>query len=395
MDIDLTTQGGMTPVAELERLRRAGPIVWSEALNGWLVTSYDGVKQVLSDARSFTNEGTPVAQSFAPEAMLVTDSPLHHKIRAVWARPTAMSAAVAMETAMTKAADRLLLEAGERLRVGEVVDLVPLFESFTSEVITLLMDIPRDRGADFQRWNRTISDASLGSLEKSGAGDAGQAAKAEVYSFLGAEVTNRRKRLAAGEQPGDMISLMVAAEGHNGITQSIALDNLVNLFLGALDTTVRWLGNSVVTLQNVPGVQAQVRQDRTLLPKAIEEVMRMDTVIQLTQRIVCADGVVVGGQALAAGENVYALPGAANRDPAAFSDPHRFDLARKAKLHMGFGFGMHQCLGMNIARQEALTWVGRMFDLLPAFNIVTCRYGPTWSLWGPQELRVIVADVRV
>ena len=61
MDIDLTTQGGMTPVAELERLRRAGPIVWSEALNGWLVTSYDGVKQVLSDARSFTNEGTPVA----------------------------------------------------------------------------------------------------------------------------------------------------------------------------------------------------------------------------------------------------------------------------------------------------------------------------------------------
>lgn len=391
MDIDLTVRSGAGPSAEHERLRAQGGAVWSDALNGWLITSYDGVKQVLSDARSFTNEGTPVARSFAPEAMLVTDSPLHHKIRAVWAKATALPAASGMADPMQTMADDLLLHAAARLNAGETLDLVPLFEHFTSEVITLLMDIPRDRSGDFQRWNRTISDAALGTLEKSGTGDAGQVARAEVYAFLAEEAEKRRARFAAGEQPGDMIALIVAAEGVGDITPSIALDNLVNLFLGALDTTVRWLGNCVVALHRLPDVAAQVRADRALLPRAIEEVMRLDTVIQLTQRIVRADGLVVDGQALQAGQNIYALPGAANRDPAVFANPHGFDLMRRAKLHMGFGFGMHQCLGMNIARQEAVTFIGRMLDLLPALEIAQCHYGPTWSLWGPQVLMVQAA----
>ena len=368
-------------------------MIWSDALNGWLISSYDDVKTVLSDATAFANEGTPVAESFAPEAMLVTDSPLHHKIRAVWARPTSLSAAARMDEPMQRIADALLIPAARRLEAGENLDLVPLLESFTSEVITVLMDIPRDHRGDFQRWNRMISDSALLALEKDAPDNAGQIAKREVYAFLEAEAANRRARLRAGDEPDDLVSLMVAAEGRNGITASIALDNLVNLFLGALDTTVRWLGNIVVTLARHPATREQVRTDRSLLPQAAEEVMRLETVIQLSQRIVRGDGVALRGQALRAGQNVYVLPGAANRDPAVFAEPNRFDIHRKGKLHMGFGFGIHQCLGMNIARQEAVVFIGRMFDLLPDLDIADCRYGPTWSLWGPQAL-VVKASSR-
>ena len=393
MDLDLTTTHAAAPSSEHERVRAAGPVVWSDALNGWLISSYDDVKTVLSDANAFANEGTPVAESFAPEAMLVTDSPLHHKIRAVWARPTSLSAAARMDEPMQRIADALLIPAARRLEAGESLDLVPLFESFTSEVITVLMDIPRDHRGDFQRWNRMISDSALLALEKDAPDNAGQIAKREVYAFLEAEAANRRARLRAGDEPDDLVSLMVAAEGRNGITASIALDNLVNLFLGALDTTVRWLGNIVVTLARHPATREQVRTDRSLLPQAAEEVMRLETVIQLSQRIVRGDGVALRGQALRAGQNVYVLPGAANRDPAVFAEPNRFDIHRKGKLHMGFGFGIHQCLGMNIARQEAVVFIGRMFDLLPDLDIADCRYGPTWSLWGPQAL-VVKASSR-
>ena len=90
MDIDLSIRNETSPSSEHERLRAAGPVVWSEALAGWLVSSYDDVKEILSDSNNFSNEGTSVADTFAPEAMLVTDGSLHHKIRAVWAKKAAL-----------------------------------------------------------------------------------------------------------------------------------------------------------------------------------------------------------------------------------------------------------------------------------------------------------------
>lgn len=388
MILDLTTTHGATPWSRLEHVCAAGPIVWCTSLDGWLVSSYEGVKKVLSDKAAFSNEGTPVSQSFAAEAMLVNDGPLHNVIRSVWAKPTAMAAAANMTDRMQHIFDMLLDPLAVELGDGKNVDLVKVFEDFTSEVITILMDIPRDRRDDFQRWNRMISDSALLALEKDDPGNAGQIAKQEVYAFLFAEMVNRQHRLAEGEEPEDLISLMVAAQGQGGITQSVVLDNLVNLFLGALDTTARWLGNIIVTLVRHPDVRSQIQLDRSLLPQALEEVMRLETVIQLTQRIVRGDSVEIHGQPLKSGQNVYVLPGAANRDWMAFDDPHRFDIHRKRKLHMGFGFGIHQCLGMNIARQEAQVAIGRLLDLLPELEIIECRYGPTLSLWGPQALVV-------
>lgn len=388
MILDLTTTDGATPWSRLEDVCAAGPIVWCTSLDGWLVSSYEGVRKVLSDKAAFSNEGTPVSQSFAPEAMLVNDGPLHNVIRSVWAKPTAMTAAANMADQMQQMFDILLPPMIAEIRDGKTIDLVKVFEDFTSEVITMLMDIPRDRRDEFQRWNRLISDSALLALEKDDPGHSGQIAKQEVYAFLFAEMVNRQHRLARGEKPEDLISLMAAAQGQGGITESVVLDNLVNLFLGALDTTVKWLGNIVVTLVRHSDVQSQIRLDRSLLPQALEEVMRLETVIQLSQRIVRADGAEIHGQALKSGDNVYVLPGAANRDCMAFDEPHRFDIHRKRKMHMGFGFGIHQCLGMNIARQEAQVAIGRLLDLLPELEVVECRYGPTLSLWGPQALVV-------
>lgn len=388
-DIDLTIrpEAGVPP-AEHEQARARGAVNWSDTLNGWVVSAYDDVKKVLSDSANFSNENTPIAQAFAPEAMLVNDTPLHHKIRAVWAKPASVSAVASKADAIQEIVDGLLVPVASRLRQGETVDLVRVFEAFTGEVITALMDVSRDKSDQFQAWNRVISDNSVLVLEESDPRYAQrEAAKEEIYTLLRAEIARRRPLIEAGEQADDLVSLMMAAEGHDGITPQIALGNLLNLFTGALDTTVRWLGNSVVALLGHPEVLAEVKQDRALLGQALEEVLRRESVVQLTLRIVKND-MRFHDKALKAGDFIYALPGAANRDPDVFENPEAFDIHRKPKLQLGFGFGLHQCLGMNIARKEVSIFVGRMFDLLPEIEIVDCDYGATWSLWGPATLQV-------
>ena len=391
MDIDLSIKPpDGSPFAEHERIRAHGPIFWSDSLHGWVVHSYDDVKKVMTDSANFSNENTPISRTFGAEAMLVNDSPMHRNIRNVWAKPASVVGVAAITGDIERIADSLIGPLAARLNAGDAVNLVNVFQEFMSEMITSLMDIPSEHKFDLVRWNRIISDAAVLVLEESDPRfKERDDAKEGVYALLRAAVADRRERLGRGEAPQDLVSLMVAAEGHNGITQSIALDNLLNLLLGALDTTVRWMGNILVVLRRHPQALAAVLADRSLLPQALEEVMRVESVVQLTLRIVRNDGIELGGQLLKAGDFVYAMPGAANRDPLVFERPGEFDIFRKPKLHLGFGFGMHQCLGMSIARKEALVFFNQLFDRVPSLAIAECDYGAAWTLWGPNKLVVL------
>jgi cytochrome P450 len=159
-----------------------------------------------------------------------------------------------------------------------------------------------------------------------------------------------------------------------------------------LDTTVKWLGNVVTVLHRHPHVAAEVKADRSLLSQTIEEVMRLETVVQVTTRLVRRNGVELAGRMMKASDVVYVLPGVANRDPAVVERPEAFDIRRGYKPHLGFGFGMHHCLGVNIARMEVLCFIERCIDILPNFKVVECDYGNSWSIWGPVSLQLRAND---
>lgn len=393
MNLDFTTippEGN--PFAELERVRAQGPIFWSDTLHGWVVSGYNDVKKVLSDSANFASENSPLSAAFGSEAMLVIDTPLHHKIRNVWAKSASVTGVAETTEVMEQVVKGIVDRLAERLRAGQEVDIPPLLEAFVSEMITSLMGIDRKYKDPLLNWNRVISDLATIPLEEDDP-RFGQRAEAKegVFDLLRGEIADRIERFARGEEPQDLISLMVAAEGKDGISSSIVLNNCLNLVLGALDTTVRWTGNVLAVLHRHPDLLAEVRADRSLVPKALDEIMRFETIVQVTSRIVRTDGVTMGGQSLKQGDLIYAMPGAANRDPALFERPGELDIGRKPKLHLGFGFGMHICLGMNIARKEALTFINALFDAVPNLEIVECDYGPSWSLWGPLKLVVRAA----
>jgi cytochrome P450 len=392
MDIDFAFRlNEGLPLTAHRRIREAGPVVWSDTLGGWVVSSYEGVRAVLSDVVHFTMKGTPVAEQLGAEAMLVNDTPLHHVMRAVWAKQVSRSAMAMRVKELEDNAAWVLGAARSRLETGEAVDFIALFQRFVLEFISNSFAIPRDRLDAVARWSKMSADTpALGLEEGSPDHQRHHAAKQDVLDLIRDQVADRKERFRKGVQSEDLTSLMVAAEGRHGITEAMVRDNLFNFVLGALDTTEKWMGNIVITLCTDTGLREVLRADRSLIEPAINEIMRVNTVAQVIMRRV-KEHVVLGGQQLKAGEPVFVMLGAANRDPAEFENADTFDMHRPIKANLGFGFGFHHCLGINIARQEALSFINVLLDTFPDLRIVVCDYGNSWALWGPRRLEVAFA----
>jgi cytochrome P450 len=388
-DLDFTFRPGEgLPSSAFERVRALGPVAWSEGLGAWVVSSYAAVKTVLSDTGRFTSEGTPVQEAFGREAMLVDDTPRHHTVRAVWARHVSPQALARRAETLQEIAARSLAPAAGRLDAGETVEMVEVFQDFVTEVIAWMFEVPRACVGDLKRWNTMFANApALGGAQDEVRRARHMQARAEAYGFLESVMQDRRDRAAAGERLQDFISLMVAAEGTSGITRQMAADNLLNFFLGALDTTVKWLGAVVLFLAERRDVLAEIQARRELLAPVMEEVMRLETVAQSLMRIVRADTELMG-VSLRAHDRVMVLLGAANRDPAAFADPDAFRLDRAGELHLGFGFGWHHCLGASVAREETRAFLQVLVDRLPGFEVTGVDYGDSWAVWGPRSLRL-------
>lgn len=365
------------------------PVTWDASLSGWTVKSYDLVRQALREPGLFTSEGGAIAENLAGEAMLVTDSPVHDAVRGLWAKSFSGRTAAARRQALQQLADSLLEPALSQMRRGAIVDLVPLFKEFAGKVVLDLLNLSRVSEADFRRWYELVLDSAAFSIPSNHPLYTERSkAKAEIYEVLKAEVADRRERLARGEKPTDLISLIVSAEDRGGITGTVILDNLFNVFTGGADTTVRWMGNSVVVLYGDRAALEEIRANPLLLPQALEEVMRLKSVTRFAVRTVRTDGVELAGQPLSRGDTVYLLTSSANHDSTVFSNPERFDIHRKEKPHLGFGYGMHQCIGMNLARVEAQALIGRLIIAAPELEVVDVRYGDETVVRGPVHLAV-------
>jgi len=380
------------PFSAHRRLREAGPVVWCETLNGWLVSSYEGVRTVLGDIVRFTSAGTPVAESLAGEAMLVDDTPMHHTVRAVWAKKVSRASIGERMAELEANAARVLASARPRLEAGEAVDFVPLFRDYVMHFIASSFGVGREKLSVFERWSQMSADTpALALAEGSPEARRHAAVRDEVYALVRAEVQDRKQRFARDELPDDLTALMVAAEGDE-ITGPMVVDNLFNFILGAMDTTEKWIGNVIVRLCEDAALRERVKADTAKIEPMIDEVMRCDTVAQTIQRKVREVGAELGGQQLRGGDVIFLMLGVASRDGAEFADPDTFDIDRVVKPNLGFGFGFHHCLGINIARAEVVSFIKVLLASLPPLRVVRCDRGNSWALWGPRALELALAD---
>jgi cytochrome P450 len=183
-------------------------------------------------------------------------------------------------------------------------------------------------------------------------------AVSEFVDYLKVLVAARRKK--PGDYESDVLTRLIQGEKDGEtLTEEELYHQCIFLLNAGHETTTNLIGNGLWALLNNPGELARLRADPSLVPSAIEEMLRYDGPIQLNNRRLTAP-MALGGRTLPAGTSITIGIGAANHDPAQFSEPERFDVGRKPNRHLAFGQGDHVCVGMNVARMEGRVALARL-----------------------------------
>lgn len=380
------------PWARLTEVRNAAPAVYNEPLGGWMVAGYRNVAKVMGNARSFTSEklGETYAGLFGGNTMQFDDTPRHDVIKLVWARRMQRDSLAPLSDMIAKIVDIRLKPFVERIRAGEQVEARQhLTRGIPTMVIAKMMDIPEERFEEFGAWSDAMGGILGGILDPSSEGRRleaeGRAATAKMNAYASEIIADRRRK------PGtDLVSDLVTSEvARTQMTEQEIMASVTQLVFAGNETTANLMALTLHALSLYPEQRRRLAADRSLIPAAIEEVNRWSTPVAVKSRTARGGAATIGDIAIPDNATIYCLPIAANRDPARWEDPDRFDIARTPQPHIGFGFGKHVCLGLNLGRLEAVVWLNRLLDELPDWNLVgDPDYGTNFFVRGPKSITI-------
>jgi cytochrome P450 len=364
------------PHPTLARLRAGAPACWVPVLGAWLVTGYDLAIAVLRDARTFTVDDPrfSTAKVVGP-SMLSLDGARHARHRAPFTRPFRAEEIHTRLEAFTRAEAGRLVSAIQPSGTAELRRAVagPLAVTVMAEVLGLGQTDP----AQLLAWYDGIVTAVQSEAAGTGVTAAGTAAFAELAASL--------RQVIAAPPPSSLL-----ADVTGTLTADEAISNAGVLLFGGIETTEGMIANAMLHLLSSPGEFELVRADRGLIPAAIEESLRLEPAAAVVDRYTTSD-TQLGEARIRAGDQVTVSIAGANRDPAVFADPDRFDVRRiNAAKHLAFAHGPHFCLGAHLARLEALIAVATLLDLLPGLRLDE-RYPATprgLVFRKPTDLRV-------
>lgn len=376
------------PWPALAALRDQGPILWHEVHQRWLVTSDREARQVLLDFERFTVQGTVVEDLFGADAFIsMDDRSRHNALRDIWANAFRPQALKQLRQNITAILDQLLDPVAEKLNDGETVDLSDtLCRPLPTLVIALMMGVPEEQLADVVRWSDAMAGggpAYLDDAVREAAIRAREEAKTSLADFLKALIVRRR------QQPtDDLIGAMVKADIAQTLGDDALVQNLRQLLFAGNETTARWLGHVFLTYAEQHEVQRELFADRALVAAANEEVMRWQGVVGTLPRRVRGGSIEIAGVQLADGDHITCLTGCANRDPARFDAPDHFDIHRSPQPHLGFGIGLHNCLGAALARLEVEMAVNALLDRVTEFHIAAPYHYTAIPVRGPLPVTI-------
>jgi cytochrome P450 len=379
------------PFPVLEEIRRAGPIVYNELLDRWMVTAYPLVSRVLGDSGHYAQGASDAfVDFFGGTTMETIDEPeRHNAMRGIWAedfqRGNLESRRALVERVVADQLDPFV----DRIRAGETIDAVAeLTRSIPTLVIANMLGIDATMFAQFSAWSDAMGTTTEGALDPSEKGMetvmAGRKATSELNAYIAEEVKDRRRN-----PTDDLIGKMVAAPfAQSGMSEVEIIASNTQLVFAGNETTAKLMAHTLVSLAAHPDQRRMLAADRSLVLPTIEEVHRWQTITQFIDRDVRAE-VELAGVRLPPGAVVTPMQGAANRDPERWDNGWAFDITRPPRQHLGFGFGLHSCIGLNLARLEVQVWLDRLLDLLPEFEVAReVDYGPNFQLRGPAAVYI-------
>jgi cytochrome P450 len=350
-----------------------------------LAARYADVRAVLMDHATFssvqpTGIGFDEQTKLFGEAptMLGSDPPTQTRLRRLVSRDFTPRRIRELEPRIREIAKNLIDIAERR---GEFDLMADLANPLPVMVISELLGVPPEEYRRFKHWSDKIIEAD-NTLPGMPIPDDIKSAFTELKAYFTDEIVRRRKN------PGtDLVSALVAAHDEaEALSADELLQFVVLLLLAGNETTTNLIGNGMLALGRNPAAMAALRSKPELMRGAIEEMLRYDGPVQSTFRTATKD-TTVGGTPIAAGMGVFVIIAAANRDPAQFKDPEKFDITRQPNEHLAFGEGIHFCIGAPLARMEGSIAIGSALERFPHLRLNSPDAALTYK--GSYFLRVL------
>ena len=353
-------------------MRDTNPVSHDPRTGAWSVFRYQDVATVLADHQTFRSdlrEVMPIASDLIEGNILRMDPPRHHRLRSLVSKAFTPTAISHMEGRVAELTEELLDETGGRHQMELVGDL-----SYPLPVIVIaeMLGVPAEDRAKFREW----ADALL-TRDSSDPLDTTQLEKARAqlnhfYDYLRGHVARRRV-----EPRSDVLTDLVAAEiDGERLADSEVVGFATVLLLAGHITTTALLGNAIRCLDEHPEAQAALRADQASIPLAIEEVLRYRSPFALLARATTTE-VQLGGKTIPPKQLVMAWILSANHDERQFENPDDFVMDRQPNAHVGFGKGIHFCIGAPLARLEARVALGILLRRYSKLSV-----DPTYRLEG-------------
>lgn len=353
------------PYTELARLRREEPVQridfsampHEESKPVFIVYRHEDVAQLLRDNETFSS--AIIIDAFGDvlgrHVMLGMDEPEHGRHRALVAKAFSQKALARWEDELVGKVGNELIDRFAGRGHG---DLVKEFTfPYPTQIIAGLLGLPREDYPQFQRWSISLLSFTVNPQR-------GRAASQALQQYFTPILAARR-----AEPRDDLISGLAQAEIDGEQLSDEEIFSFLRLLLPAgVETTYRSLGNMLFGLLSNTDQLDAVRAERALLPQAIEEAVRWEPPLLTITRVATRDAE-LGGVPIPAGSSVMPMLGAANRQEGRYPDPDRFDIFRPARAHIGFGHGVHICLGMHLARLEMRVALNLLLDRLPGLRL--------------------------
>jgi pimeloyl-[acyl-carrier protein] synthase len=380
------------PYPHYQPLFAGPPRIINLVMDMALVARYADVRAVLLDHANFSS--TQLATSGFEEqnnllgqdpSMLVADPPVHTRLRRLVSRDFTPRRIRELEPRIREIAAQLVDTAQ---RKGSLDVMADVANTLPVMVIAEMLGVPPEMYQTFKDWSDKIVEAD-NVLPGMPMPDDIKLAMSELRDFFSTQIERRRAN------PGpDLVSALVAAhEQSEALSAGELLALVVLLLLAGNETTTNLIGNGALALGRHPDQMALLRQKPELTPRAIEEMLRYDGPVQSTFRTAICD-TNVGGTDIKAGTGVFVMVAAANRDPAQFPDPDKFDITRDPNDHLAFGEGIHFCLGSGLARVEGSIAIATMLERFPRLRLAKpeapLKYKGSYFLRGLAHLEMAI-----
>ena len=360
------------PYPLYQRFRSEDPVHWDPFLHAWVVTRYADVVHVLhhySANRTPTPEHltamglaalNPIAQVMVRQ-MLFLDPPDHTRLRALASAAFTPRRVERLRSHIQEIMDALL----DRVVSKGRMDLIADFASPAPAIVTAeMLGVPVEDHQQLKEWSTDFAEM-LGNFQHNP--DRFPRVLRSVESLC-SYFRTAMKEQRLHPRDGLVSAMMEAKVDGAELTEEEIIANLIVTMVGGQETTTNLIGNGVLTLLRHPAEMERLRSDSSLIPSAVEELLRYESPSQHTARL-APDDVELGGKQIGKRQAVIAVMGAANRDPDRFPDPDRLDLGRGDNRHLAFGWAAHFCFGAALARMEGQIAFETLLRRLPNLEL--------------------------